>query len=223
MQQRGERAPSGRHRAPRGRRGDAGGDLSVLGRGLAAESLNALHDGRPDLAQLLAVEAYRKEPSVYSRGSLLQAVVNQPALESELHGLSAGPDTVAISADGAFVAAQSGNEIRLWDRRSGQLVGRPTDRPRRGESRVCRSRPTVAVGRVRPVGRIQPVAAAPRHLGRHREAVCSGGCRPGRSPRPVPKRAPSPASTLRECSRSSTSKTVSVSARSTRGRPARSS
>lgn len=95
-----------------------------LARGLAAEALNALHDGQPDLAQLLAVEAYRTEPGVYSRSSLFQAVVDQPALAVELHGLTSGPDTVALSADGALVAAESGSQIRLWDRRSGQLLAR---------------------------------------------------------------------------------------------------
>jgi WD40 repeat protein len=96
-----------------------------LARGLAAESLNALHDGQPDVAQLLAVEAYRTEPSVYSRSSLLQTAVDQPALAVQLHGLTNGPDTIALSVDGGIVAAESGSEIRLWDRRSGQLLARP--------------------------------------------------------------------------------------------------
>ena len=119
LQQRGDarrQAANARREADAARRAATG----MLGRGLAAEALNALHDGRPDLAQLLALEAYRTDPSVYSRSSLLQAVVDQPALEVQLHGLTTGPAEVAISADGGLVAADG----TLWDRRSGLLVAR---------------------------------------------------------------------------------------------------
>ncbi|MDP9331883.1 MAG: toll/interleukin-1 receptor domain-containing protein, partial [Actinomycetota bacterium] len=119
LQQRGDarhQAANARREADAARRAATG----MLARGLAAEALNALHDGQPDLAQLLAVEAYRIEPSVYSRSSLLQAVVDQPALAVQLHGPTSGPSTIAISADGGLVAADG----RLWDRRSGQPVAR---------------------------------------------------------------------------------------------------
>ncbi len=93
-------------------------------RQLAAEALTALRDGRSDVAQLLAVEAYRTQANFATRTSLLQTVWDQPALAQQLHGLADGPGQVALSSDGTLVAAvgQLTSDVKVWDRRTGQLL-----------------------------------------------------------------------------------------------------
>ena len=97
---------------------------AALARGLASESLNVVHDGRNDLGLLLAVQANRVQPTVNSRTSLLTALINQPALDLHLHGLSAETvSALVFSPDSRFLAgATVGGQLLVWDLRSGQLL-----------------------------------------------------------------------------------------------------
>ncbi len=92
---------------------------AVIARSLAADSLAALHAGRNDLALLLAVEAERARSDVTSAGTLVSALVDQPMLDRQLHGLSKTTTPLGFSPDGRFFAA-TGDHVRIWDLRSGQ-------------------------------------------------------------------------------------------------------
>jgi WD40 repeat protein len=100
-----------------------------LSRQLAAQSLNALHDGQTDLAQLLAVQAIHTRETAAAQASLVQAAMTEPALDRQLHGLPDGPGAVALSSDGSRIAAEGHlfGGIAVWDRRTGRPLARPTN------------------------------------------------------------------------------------------------
>jgi WD40 repeat protein len=93
---------------------------------LGSESLHALRDGRNDLALLLAFEAERTEPNLSSKSNLLSALLDQPTLERQLHGLSHTTTGLAFSSDGHLFTASDAEQLRVWDLRSGQpLASQP--------------------------------------------------------------------------------------------------
>jgi WD40 repeat protein len=97
---------------------------TMLARALAGESSNTLEAGRNDLSLLLAVESEHTESSVASRSSLLQALVDQPALEWQLDGLTGTTTALAFSPDGHLLAASDGSYTRVWDLRSRRALDR---------------------------------------------------------------------------------------------------
>ncbi|MDP9334306.1 MAG: TIR domain-containing protein [Actinomycetota bacterium] len=90
-------------------------------RELAADAGNASHIGRADLALLLAVEGSRLDSDPFVRAALFGAVLDQPALMRQLHGLSSSVTVTALSPDGRTLAAGDSNgQIMLWDVASGR-------------------------------------------------------------------------------------------------------
>lgn len=88
---------------------------------LAAQASNLAHAGRTDLGLLLAVEANRLDPGRETRASLLSTLVDQPALQRELHGLTGATTTPMFSPDGRTVAASSDTgETMVWDVQTGR-------------------------------------------------------------------------------------------------------
>jgi WD40 repeat protein len=92
---------------------------TMLARGLAGESASALRAGRTDVALLLASEAQQTEPSPSSRSSLLNALVDQPSLERQLHGLTNTTTALAFSPNNRLLAA-AGKRLEVWDLHTGQ-------------------------------------------------------------------------------------------------------
>lgn len=75
---------------------------------------------RLDLAQLLAVEAYRTDRNAETRAALLQAVTASPALVRYWHG-DAPVTALASSADGStIVAGTSNGTVTRWRARTGE-------------------------------------------------------------------------------------------------------
>ena len=97
-------------------------EAAVLSYGLAGASIAALHAGRTDLAALLSVEAVRSKSTLQSESSLLNALVDQPTLVTELYGLSKSTTPLGFSPDGHLFAATDGSRVRIWDLRNGQLI-----------------------------------------------------------------------------------------------------
>ena len=83
-------------------------------RRLAAEA-NANFDRRLDLAALLALEAYRIEPTFEARSAAITAVHRTERLIATLHGDPGAVTSVALSADGAILASGSeGGAVDWW-------------------------------------------------------------------------------------------------------------
>jgi WD40 repeat protein/DNA-binding SARP family transcriptional activator len=93
---------------------------------LLASQAELLLEDQPDLAQLLAVEAFNINDSPETRGSLLTAVSHLPQLRSSLYGHADQVRALAITPDGRTLAsAGDENTIQLWDLSTGQALGPP--------------------------------------------------------------------------------------------------
>ncbi|GAA0432361.1 hypothetical protein GCM10010357_62440 [Streptomyces luteireticuli] len=88
-------------------------------RQLASQS-TALIDSNPDLASLLAVQAYRTNPTDQAKTSLYKAA--ELPLRHALTGHTGRVTSVAFSPDGKILAtASSDNTVRLWSTAEGTL------------------------------------------------------------------------------------------------------
>jgi WD40 repeat protein len=95
---------------------------------LVVASADALRNGRTDLGLLLAIQAERLDPTPVTRTALLSAVVDQPSLQLNLHGL-ASAYSAAFSADGRLLAGSSlSGQLGIWDLHSGQPLRPPSPR-----------------------------------------------------------------------------------------------
>ena len=118
-------ASNARHQADLARRSAN----TALAQKLAAQAINAVHDSRNDLGLLLAIEANRLDPGVETRASLLSSVVDQPALQRELHGLD-DVGSVAFSPDGnLIVASSSTGKFEVWDLQTGRPLAHQPAQP----------------------------------------------------------------------------------------------
>jgi WD40 repeat protein len=83
---------------------------------------------RIDVALLLSLEAYRLRPAAATRGGMLSSLeaAERSGASAILHGQRSGVWSVAFSRDGRTLASASHDGmIRVWDVRTGTLVGRP--------------------------------------------------------------------------------------------------
>jgi WD40 repeat protein len=87
---------------------------------------------RPDIALLLAFEAYAASPRSKAKSALVSALAGarDPGIVGILHGHTDDVNAVAFSADGRTLASAAGglggdNTVRLWDVRSNTPLGKP--------------------------------------------------------------------------------------------------
>ncbi|QDO46972.1 helix-turn-helix domain-containing protein [Streptomyces sp. RLB3-17] len=90
----------------------------AVSRQLAAES-DGLIGANPDLASLLAVQAYRTSPTKEAIASLFAAAALP--LQHRLTVHTDGVTSVAFSPDGHTLATGGDDEVRLWDVATGKL------------------------------------------------------------------------------------------------------
>jgi WD40 repeat protein len=102
--------------------------ITARSRQLAADSLQQM-DRNLDRAMLLAVAAYRTEPTLQAKSSLLAAAEFSPRLTGFLDIENGGLPVRAVTftADGQIAAVDDDGVLRRWDRVSGAPVGTPVD------------------------------------------------------------------------------------------------
>ncbi|HVL07352.1 MAG TPA: protein kinase [Acidimicrobiales bacterium] len=115
-----------------GRRAAASRDHAEVAR-VAAVS-RSLVERQPDLGLLLSVEAYRREDSRDTRGTLLAALQAHPLLEGLIYGAESGLEAAAFTPDGRMLATPTsdGSGTLLWD----TATRRPLGALRHGEDVV---------------------------------------------------------------------------------------
>ena len=91
---------------------------------LAAVS-RSLIERQPDLGLLLSVEAYRREDSPDTRGTLLAALEAHPLLEGLVYGTDSGLEAAAFTPDGRLLATPTsdGSGTLLWDTATRRQLG----------------------------------------------------------------------------------------------------
>ncbi|MEV6491309.1 WD40 repeat domain-containing protein, partial [Actinoplanes sp. NPDC051633] len=95
------------------RRDAVGAQRIALSRQLAAQS-TAVQSDDPDLAALLAVQAYRVSPTGEAKGTVFTAAASP--LRRRLNTVVEDEPTVSFSPDGTLLAAGSGRgPVRLWE------------------------------------------------------------------------------------------------------------
>lgn len=106
-----------------GRRAANSRDHAEVAR-LAAVS-RSLIERQPDLGLLLSVEAYRREGSLDTRGTLLAALEAHPLLEGLIYGTESGLEAAAFTPDGRVLATPTsdGSGILLWDTSTRRRIG----------------------------------------------------------------------------------------------------
>jgi WD40 repeat protein len=89
---------------------------------LAAQS-RELTQTKPDLGLLLAVEAYRHQDSIESRGAVLGALATHPSLQTQLYGVTSNVGAATFSPDGKLLAVVSNVEAIFYDVATHKRVG----------------------------------------------------------------------------------------------------
>ncbi len=89
---------------------------------LAAQS-REVSQTKPDLGLLLAVEAYRHEGSIESRGAVLGAIATHPSLLTQLYGVTSNVGSSTFSPDGKLLAVVSNVEAIFYDVATHKRVG----------------------------------------------------------------------------------------------------
>ena len=97
-----------------------------------SSTASQLEKARPDVALLLAFEAYTASPRNQARSSVLSALAGarDPGVVAILHGHTDDVQTIAFSPDGRTLASGSGglgndHTIRLWDVGTHRPLGKP--------------------------------------------------------------------------------------------------
>jgi WD40 repeat protein/transcriptional regulator with XRE-family HTH domain/energy-coupling factor transporter ATP-binding protein EcfA2 len=91
-----------------------------------SSSATSLLSSRPEIALLLAFEAYRASPRVEAQGSVLDALISAraPRVLAIMHGDTAPTRSVVFSPDRQTLAAVSNpGKVRLWDVRTHKPLG----------------------------------------------------------------------------------------------------
>lgn len=97
-------------------------------RRLAADARSQL-EVQPDLAMLLAVEAYGVSPTPEATNGLLYSLQQSPYLKHYLHGHTGPAFCVAFHPNGKLLATGGANEVIIWDLTSNKPVKKISGAP----------------------------------------------------------------------------------------------